>query len=306
VLLLLLALVRTASARDEFAYLPGEREVFRSTFATTNGWDMPDMFVANGELFGNAGAYWMKAVHTLAAPLDLDDGELALYWSFRTDANQSEDGAAVYLRLNFTDTPSIIEQYNVTMNVRPGQFGGPPIHAGRWLLYVDPGYFIPHTADSELRPAISFTSTNLDATFRLTMRKVGEVVRLTPFFWNGAAWEMIQPQAGFTVPLEANVTTALTNNQVVRSLEVQFFQATPAVDAIALTQRPPAPRFLSLTNDAGGIGFEWFGGDPPYRLEQRADWFATNWTVVQSNLTSAATWWHPTTNGASFFRVRGQ
>jgi hypothetical protein len=293
-------------ARDDFAYLPGEREVFRSTFATTNGWDMPDMFVANGELFGNPDFYWMKAVHTLAAPLDLDDGELALYWSFRTDADQGEEGAKVYVRLNLTDTPELIEQYNVTMNVRPGQFGGPPVHAGFWSLYVDPGYFIDHTAESTLRPAISFTSTNFDATFRLTLRKVGEIVRLTPCFWNGAAWEMIQPQAGSVVPLEASLATALTNNQIVRSLEIQFFQNTPAVDAIALTQRPPTPQIIALTNDTGGFSLQWFGGDPPYQLEHNADLLTTNWTAVQSNLTSTATWWNPTTNGASFFRIRGQ
>jgi hypothetical protein len=45
---------------------------------------------------------------------------------------------------------------------------------------------------------------------------------------------------------------------------------------------------------------------PGEREVFRSTFATTNWTVVQSNLTSAATWWNPTTSGASFFRVRGQ
>ncbi|MBI3880584.1 MAG: hypothetical protein HY301_11055 [Verrucomicrobia bacterium] len=302
-----------AIADNSFAYAPGEQEIYRHIFDTTNGWEMDNglTFVANGELLGVPNTNWMKATHWFEAPLAFDEGELNAYWSLRTDAAQGEDGAAVYFRLNLTNTPGLIEQFNFTLSVRPGQFGGPPLHAGHWYLYVDPGYFIPHTAESDLQPAVSFLATNQWENFRLRIRKTDtNTVELTPFWWNrtSSLWEQIAGQSGSASPLIANIATQMDGLQSLYAVELQFYQATPAVDAVAVTRREPAPRVTKIGNAGGALTLDWTGGNAPWLVERSTNLAlpAGGWTAVRTNQTNTGTFSVGTTEPRSFYRIRGQ
>lgn len=297
-------------ADNSFTYAAGEQEIYRHTFDHTNGWVMDLTYAANGELLGQPGTNWMKATHWFDAPPALDDGELNAYWSFRTDESQGEDAAVVFFRLNLTNTPGLLEQYNFTLSVRPGRYGGPPLHAGMWFLYVDPGYFIPHTAETTNRPAVSFLSTNQWENFRMRVRKIAtNTVELTPYWWNrtSSVWELITAQTG-TSPLTASITTALAGHQFIRGVEFQYYQATPAVDAVAITLRRPNARVTRMTNAPGQFTLDWVGGNAPWLVERSTNLTLPSggWSLVRTNQTNTASFSVATNEAKAFYRVRGQ
>lgn len=297
-----------ANADNTFVYSPGEAEIFRHTFDDDNGWIMPLYVVANGELHGRPDTNWMIARHPFSAPLAIDDGEVNVYWSFRTDANAGEDSGNLYLRLNLTDLPELIEQFNFTMNVRPGALGGPPHHFGFYSLYVDPGFNVAHTAEVALRPAVSFTNSAIHESFRLTLRKTGpDTVEAEPFWWNRftLGWETILGITG-TVPLTVSITNQMNGHQFIRSLEFQCFINVAYIDAVAVTQRAPTPRLTRLQFAGPTLGLDWTGGRPPYLVEATTNLTAGHWAVVATNATATATIQINQADRAAFVRVRSQ
>jgi hypothetical protein len=300
-----------ACAAGLFPYPAGEAEVFRHEFDKTNGWRLFDMVISGGELRGEPGTNWMTAIHPLPAPLDLDDGEVALHWRFRTDVMRGEENAKVYARLNLTDEPGLIEQFNLTMNVRPNTSGGPPFFGGIYFLYVDPGYFIPHTAETQLYPpGGTFPTTNTWESFRLLVRKTGpDTVTLAPFWWNRFTngWEALAARPGHVSPLVVSVSSQLAGRDSFVGVELQFYEATPAVDAIAITQRAPRPAVTNLSLGASSfLSLGWTGGHPPYRIERATNLAQPLWLPVWTNAASSEAVLPAGADAAGFFRVLGQ
>ena len=183
-------LAAPVQATDQFAFGAGESVLFHSTFTNASGWTLRDMVVTNGELRGVAGHYWMGALHRFARTLTLDEGDLAVYWSLRADASLGEERGKVFVHFNMTDDPAAFEQFNLTMNVRPGGWF--------YLLYADPGFNIPHTIEEILDPpAGGFPNAQTFETYRLLIRKTGT---------NAA-------RPGSQVPLVATINTLLEGHE---------------------------------------------------------------------------------------------
>jgi hypothetical protein len=295
-------------ADDVFTYSPGESQLIRQTFDTSADWLFDFTATANSWLVGQTGYDWMKATLWLARPVDPAEGELNFYWSFRTDSSVGEDPGAVYFRLNLTDTPGLIEQFNYTVQIRPGIYGGPPRHSGVWAVYADPGFNIPHTAQTNLRPSVGFVSTNQVENFRLRLLMPDtNHVELTPFWWDrsSSAWQQILAITGDS-PMVVDLATQVTNNRVIRALELQFRQATPAVDAVAITQKlstSPPLRITRLIPAATKSELEWSGGAAPWLVERSTN-LLSEWTTVETNYSSTALLPGSTNDPMAFWRIR--
>lgn len=260
------------------------------------------MVVTNGELHGVAGTYWMGALHRFHRSLTLDEGDLAIYWSLRADRSLGEERGKVFVHLNMTDDPAAFEQFNLTMNVRPGGWFYP--------LYADPGFNIPHTIEETLDPpAGGFPDAQTYETYRLLIRKTGtNVVQLTPFWWNRTTngWQAISARPGSQVPLVAPINTLLQGREFFYSLEIQFYESVPAVDGLAVTQLP-AQTGLRGVAEAGAFRVQFQSRlERNYYLERSANlqtWTAVTDEVVGSgNLQSLLDAVRPA--GPGFYRVR--
>lgn len=298
------AALANLAADDTFSIPAGEQTHFSSTFNTAAGWELRDMVVTNGELTGVAGRFWMAAWHTFPRPLDFDLGDISIYWSLRADERLGAERGKVYLHLNMTDTPGLIEQFNLTMNVRPG---GP---GGFFPIYVDPGFNIPHTIEQILEPpAGGFTNPTRHENYRLLIRKTGtNTIELRPFWWNRSTkgWQFIEAQTGSQSPLVARIDQHLEGHQVIRSVELQFFEAVPTVDAIEVRQRP-AFTDLRLTRNAGDLLITaQRAANRVLQLERSRD--LMHWARLPDGTnpgSNVVRWSDPATAGSNaFYRVR--
>ena len=289
-------------ATDQFAFGTGESVLFHSTFTNAAGWTLRDMVVTNGELRGVPGNYWMTASHRFPRTVTLDEGDLAVYWSLRADKSLGEERGKVYLHLNLTDDPAAFEQVSLTMNVRPGGWFYP--------LYIDPGFNIPHTLEETLNPPPgSFPNAQTFETYRLLIRKTGtNVVWLTPFWWNRTTngWQAIQALSGSHVPLVGQISGHLLGNEFFHSLDVQFYESVPAVDALALAQLP-AQAGLRGVVEGNTFRIQWQSrAERNYFLERSED--LQTWTAVTAEVSGTGNW-QSLTDGArpagwGFYRVR--
>lgn len=298
----LFLLTSPVQATDQFVFGAGESVLFHSTFTNASGWTLRDMVVTNGELRGVAGNYWMGALHRFPRTLTLDEGDIAIYWSLRADRTLGEERGKVFVHFNMTDDPAVLEQFSLTMNVRPGGWFYP--------LYADPGFNIPHTIEETLDPPPGgFPNAQTFETYRLLLRKTGtNFVQITPCWWNRTTngWQAIPARPGSHSPLVAQISTHLLGHEFFYSLEVQFYESVPAVDALAVTQLP-AQSGLRGVVEGGTFCIQFQGrAERNYYLERSEDLQA--WTAVSAevsgtgNLQSLLDSTRPA--GRGFYRVR--
>jgi hypothetical protein len=247
-------LVSAPSARAaSFLFGANESVVYQTAFDTAagltfaNGGAAPGIGIVtstvNGvqvnELHGTADCFFCSATHTFAAPLDLDRGDIYMYYSVRSQPNSQDQGAS-FLKLNLTDDPTLIEQYNVTLQIRPGSARG----GTNQFLSIDPGFNIPVIEQQTLSaPANQFPTYETYEQFRVRFSKVSaDTVEITPFWFDrvNGAWQTFVPQSGSTVPLVATIPTELLGLDSFRSVNLTFSRNVPFSNGMAVTQVLPA------------------------------------------------------------------
>jgi hypothetical protein len=266
----------------DFHYGLNEQQLLLSTFDDAGGWQLGATQVLNGELLAKPGADWAEAHYNLAAfdNLDLDNGDIALYWRARADRSKPEL-AKFFVELNVVDNPVVDghdEDREIKWNIRPVAPNNSNFNNLPYLLYLDPGWQIPHEVEEELQVPNEFVTLNTYENFRLTLSKTGpDTVEVTPYHWANGAWQVFAPKSGSTVPMSLSIANNLEGRDFFESLTVRFRRDLSALDAFAITQTPlitisptpdePTDGFFeivgtaeadSLTGDAGANTF--FGG----------------------------------------------
>ncbi|MDY6784898.1 MAG: Calx-beta domain-containing protein, partial [Cyanobacteriota bacterium] len=226
-----------------FYYGLDEQELLLSSFDDAGGWELGATRVFNGELLAKPGANWAEAHYNLSAfdNLDLDNGDISLYWRARADRRKPEV-AKFFVELNVLDNPIVDghdEDREVKWSIRPvapnhGNFNNLP-----YSLYLDPGWQIPHEVHEELQVPNEFVTPDTYENFRLSLSKTGsDTVEATPYHWANGAWQSFLPKSGSTVPMSLSIADNLAGRDFFESLTVRFRRDLSALDAFAITQTP--------------------------------------------------------------------
>jgi hypothetical protein len=250
---LLVSLPAKAQAANLFTYGSGETELHRSTFDSADGWRLNK---PNGSLLSNSTTIsinngvlknttttWQRAFFNFSSlgvdSLDLDNGDIGVYLSFKTDKTKNEN-AKVYLELNATDTNTpdpYFEQNRLAFNIRPTLNINNP-----YELYLDPAFYIPTTdanypkycqdwsnavglpvsqcpygdptRQDQLKqkikpPSALFKNASTYENFRLMLRKNStnpNLIQVMPYYWLNNNWQPFETQSGSLLPLNIDLT----------------------------------------------------------------------------------------------------
>lgn len=226
-----------AEAANFFSYGLHEQEVYHSIFDHSDGWQLNSTSVDNGELHGNLNSPWASAEYDLSSlnGLDLDQGEIVIYWSARTDRTKPEKGK-FYMELNVIPTDTQ-EARHISWNIRPvapsnGNFANLP-----YLLYLDPGFNIPYEQEAELVVPDQFPDTQTYENFRFTLKKTdSDTVVVNPYYWANDSWQAFLPHGDSKLPLTLSITNNLAGRDYFESLSFRFRTDRSFLDAVAITQ----------------------------------------------------------------------
>ncbi|MDY7013385.1 MAG: Calx-beta domain-containing protein, partial [Cyanobacteriota bacterium] len=227
-----------------FHYGLDEQELLLSSFDNAGGWQLGSTQVLNGELLAKPGANWAEAHYDLSAfdNLDLDNGDISLYWRARADRSKPEL-AKFFVELNVLENPIVdgqVEDREVKWSIRPvapnnGNFNNLP-----YLLYLDPGWQIPHEVEEELQVPNEFVTPNTYENFRLSLSKTGlDTVAVTPYHWANDTWQTFAAKSGSTLPMSLSIENNLAGRDFFESLTVRFRRDLSSLDAFAITQTSP-------------------------------------------------------------------
>jgi ribosomal protein L35AE/L33A len=250
-----------SSDPSAFTYGANEQLLLFTDFTTANGWQLDRMQLVNGELVSQPNAEWTQAIYDLTAfnKLDLDNGDIALYWRARADRSDPE-AAKFFVELDVVDKPPDAngndEDREIKWNIRPVAPSNPNFNNLPYLLYLDPGWQLPHEVEADLQVPDEFPTFTTYENFKLTLSKTGpDTVAVMPYYWANGAWQASQPQSGSALPMELSMANNLEGRDFFDSLTVRFRQDRTAMDAFAITQELSAATAspqLTLVDSFGG------------------------------------------------------
>ncbi|MEO1742084.1 MAG: calcium-binding protein, partial [Cyanobacteria bacterium J06629_9] len=226
-----------------FTYGADEQQLLLTNFDTANGWQLDRTQLVNGELVSKPGQEWTQAIYNLdsLSNLDLDNGDVSLYWRARADRTQPEL-AKFFVELDVVDKPPVDghdEDREIKWNIRPVDPNSANAGSLPYLLYLDPGWQIPHEVESELQVPNEFLTPTTYENFRLTLSKTdADTVAVMPYYWADGDWQASVPKAGSTLPMQLSISENLEGRDFFDSLTVRFRQDLTAIDAFAITQTP--------------------------------------------------------------------
>ena len=182
---------------------------------------------------------WGQITYFFDDPPDVRDGDIAVYWAFRTNAAAGAEEGKLYMYLNFTDVPVLTfpEPARIALNVRPSTW---------CVLYCDPGWQLPNSPELYIYPsAITFPDTQTTEKFRVIIHWAGgDHVTATPEYWDRTvgSWQPFtlrdSPNAG-PVVMDLSIGTHLLGNTVFKSVFFQTYGSDPELDCVLITVRPP-------------------------------------------------------------------
>ena len=168
-----------AEVESEFALDASDIPIFADAFSDGSRFDLDRMFVQNGHVSGAPNENWGQITYFFDDPPDVRDGDIAVYWAFRTNAAAGAEEGKLYMYLNFTDVPVLTfpEPARIALNVRPSTW---------CVLYCDPGWQLPNSPELYIYPsAITFPDTQTTEKFRVIIHWVGgDHVTATPEYWD--------------------------------------------------------------------------------------------------------------------------
>jgi hypothetical protein len=274
-----LTAVPTKGFAYNFHYSPEESEIFTTDFNNSSGWLLNGTVINSGTIKANSS--WGKASYSLA-PVNLDRGNVFLYWSgiFPTSARTETD--KYYIGLQYADndpvcynsqTRTIVgkppctgtsvsevdENAELKAEMRPRDRTN--IANTYHRLYLDPDFDpINNYSPATTRINVPSYQESVPMDFRLAIRKRSSTeYRANLSFWNGSSWLTTTPKQGYSLPLIIKSSDWIDANRQINNpvtfeaINLQFRQASATrqsrITAIALTQVRPQPR-LQLQQQA--------------------------------------------------------
>lgn len=227
-----------AEVTGEFSLDLADQPIFAESFTHGSRFQSDRMVVQNGFISSPPGENWAQATYFFDDPPDVRDGDIVVYWGFKSVAAAGPEESKLYMYLNFTDVPVLTypEPARVALNVRPGTWG---------VLYCDPGWQLPNDPDLAVEPPFAtFPNPQVVEKFRVIIHWAGgDNVTVTPAIWNRTAgsWQPFtlrdQPQLGPAV-MNLSIATHLFGNTVFKSLFFQAYDTYPKLDSVLVTVRP--------------------------------------------------------------------
>ena len=230
-----------AAVNGEFTLDPGDVPIFADAFSDGSRFDLDRMFVLNGHVSGAPNENWGQVTYFFDDPPDVRDGDIVVYWAFRTRAAAGAEEGKLYMYLNFTDVPVLTfpEPARIALNVRPSTW---------CVLYCDPGWQLPNSPELYIYPsALTFPDTQTTEKFRVIVHWVGgDHATAIPEYWDRTAgsWQPFTlrdlPNAG-PVVMDLSINTHLLGNTVFKSVFFQTYGSDPELDSVLVTVRPALP-----------------------------------------------------------------
>lgn len=231
------------SLAANFNYNSDELEIFNTEFDSSEGWLLEGTEIDNGTISGTS--RWGKASYAIS-PLNLDNGDIFLYWSgiFPEVAKTERD--KYYVGLQYSDNDAV--EYNgslvdenaeLKMAIRPKD----KFNVGNSYneIYIDPdvGSFSPAKTQVETPDIQPLETTD----FRLKVSKVNETMyEASSFYWNGIDWELMGAKEGNNAPLQIQSSDWLNAKGEIESpvtfeaVNFVFRKPGSAITALAVTQ----------------------------------------------------------------------
>lgn len=227
-----------AEVNGEFSTDPADRPIFAESFTNGSRFGSDRMFVHDGFVSGLPGENWAQVTYFFDQPPDVRDGDIVVYWAFKSVPLAGPEESKLYMYLNFTDVPVLTypEPARIAMNVRPLTW---------CVLYCDPGWQLPNDPELYIDPPVTtFPNAQTIEKFRVIVHwEGGDRVTVTPAFWNRTAelWQPFtprdHPELG-PVVMELSIANHLFGNTVFKSVFFQAYSSYPELDSVLVTVRP--------------------------------------------------------------------
>ncbi len=236
----------TKSLAANFNYNSDELEIFNTEFDSSEGWFLEGTEIDNGTISGTSD--WGKASYTIS-PLNLDNGDIFLYWSgiFPKVAKTERD--KYYVGLQYSDNDAVAyddglvdENAELKMAIRPKDKSN--VGNSFNQIYIDPDFdpinnFSPTKTQVETPDIQPLETTD----FRLKVSKVNETMyEASSFYWNGFDWELMDAKEGNDASLEIQSSDWLNAKREIESpvtfeaVNLLFRKPGSAITAVAVTQ----------------------------------------------------------------------
>lgn len=236
----------TKSLAANFNYNSDELEILNIELDSSEDWLLEGTEIDNGTI--SATSSWGKASYAIS-PLNLDNGDIFLYWSgiFPEVAKTERD--KYYVGLQYSDNDAVVHNGNLVdenaelkMAIRPKD----KLNEGNNFnqIYIDPDFdpvnnFSPTKTRVETPDYQLFETTD----FRLKISKVNETIyEASSSYWNGFDWELMGAKEGNDAPLEIKSSDWLNAKREIESpvtfeaVNFVFRKPGSAITAFALTQ----------------------------------------------------------------------
>ena len=236
----------TKSLAANFNYNSDELEVFKTEFDSSEGWLLEGTEIDNGTISGTSS--WGKASYAIS-PLNLDNGDIFLYWSGLFPEVAKTERDKYYVGLQYSDNDAVEykggtvdENAELKMAIRPED----KFNVGNTYnqIYIDPDFdpinnFSPTKTRVETPDYQPLETTD----FRLQVSKVNETMyEASSFYWNGVDWELMGAKEGNDAPLEIQSSDWLNAKREIESpvtfeaVNFVFRKPGSAITAVAVTQ----------------------------------------------------------------------
>ena len=223
---------------SEFSLDASDHPIFADALSEGTRFGLDQMLIQNGRASGTPGEHWGQITYFFDDPPDLREGDVVVYWAFRTNAAAGAEEAKFYMYLNFTDVPVLTypEPARIALNVRPGTW---------CVLYCDPGWQLPNDPNLFIDPPFpTFPTAQTTEKFRMIVHWVGgDHITATPEIWDRttSAWQRFTsrdfPGTG-PVTMDLSITDHLFGNTVFKSLFFQTYDTYPELDSVLVTVHP--------------------------------------------------------------------
>lgn len=236
----------TKSFAANFNYSSNELEIFNTEFDSSEGWFLGDTEIDNGTI--SATDSWGNASYAIS-PLNLDNGDIFLYWSAIFPEIAKTERDKYYVGLQYSDNDAVPyedglvdENAELKMAIRPEDKFNPGNSYNQ--IYIDPDFdpvnnFSPTKTRVETPDYQPLETTD----FRLKISKVNETTyEASNFYWNGVDWELMGAKEGNDVPLEIQSSDWLNAKREIESpvtfeaVNLLFRSPGSAITAVAVTQ----------------------------------------------------------------------